>query len=397
MSAWVKQIASQVAKHTARKASWYCEWNEPNGKRRTKSCGPGKDGKRRAELMAEQIRSQLVLGTYEADKRASTTWDDFLRDFESRGMQGRTSDESRDGQLRVLREFGQRMKLKTIAAVTFDTLERYAATRMKDRGKKQGSTVSGHTVAKELRELKAAFRKAAKWKLLPDGPVEVPDVATFDRTKAHVTPEHFVAMRLALKTKPDCVWMPDIRGNAPADWWEALIVYLWETGQRIGATLKLRWVNVDLDHGEATSRAQDTKQKKTATVKLYESVDLLERIRPVHADERPLVFPTQGYSRRTLYVQFAELQRAAEIHLPCDEDHEHTPFCHVYGFHAFRYAHSRLNWGREGVDVESLMQQMGHGTRAMAEHYAKDAETFGRRKDYRPFIPSMEQIPANVE
>jgi integrase len=393
MSAWVKQIASQVRKHGARKASWYCEWNDPNGKRRMKSCGPGRDGKRRAELMADQIKSKLVLGTYETDERLKTTWDEFLRDFEERGMQGRTSDESRVGQLRILRAFGQRMKLKTIAAVTSDTLERYTASRMKDRGLKAGSTISGHTVAKELRELKAAFRKAAKWKLLPGGTVEVPDVATFERIKAHVTPEHFVAMRIAMKTTPECVRLPAVRGNDPADWWEALLVYLWETGQRIGSTLKLRWVNVDLDRGEATSRAQDTKQKKTATVKLYDSVGLLERIRPVDTEANPLVFPTRGYSRRALYVQFEALQRAAGIHLPCDEDHEHTPSCHAYSFHAFRYAHSRLNWGREGVDVESLMQQMGHGTRAMAEHYAKDAEAFSRRKDYRPFMP---EIPETV-
>ena len=31
MAAWIKQLASQVAKHGAKKASWYCEWDEPDG------------------------------------------------------------------------------------------------------------------------------------------------------------------------------------------------------------------------------------------------------------------------------------------------------------------------------------------------------------------------------
>ena len=69
MSAWTKQIASQVKKHGKRKASWYCLWNEPGGTRRKKSCGPGSDGRRRAELLADQLRSQLTLGIYESEAR----------------------------------------------------------------------------------------------------------------------------------------------------------------------------------------------------------------------------------------------------------------------------------------------------------------------------------------
>ena len=59
----------------------------------------------------------------------------------------------------------------------------------------------------------------------------------------------------------------------------------------------------------------------------------------------------------------------------------------IFSFVVFRFLD-----GRDGVDVESLMQQMGHGTRAMAEHYAKDAEAFGRRNDYRPFLPAIPEM-----
>ena len=41
MAAWVKQLTSQIKKRGKDKASWYCEWDEPDGSRRTESCGPG--------------------------------------------------------------------------------------------------------------------------------------------------------------------------------------------------------------------------------------------------------------------------------------------------------------------------------------------------------------------
>lgn len=64
MSAWVKQISSQVKKYGTERASWYCEWNEPSGKRRCKSCGRGDAGKAIAERMALIINQQIVLGCY---------------------------------------------------------------------------------------------------------------------------------------------------------------------------------------------------------------------------------------------------------------------------------------------------------------------------------------------
>ena len=81
MSAWVKQIASQVKKHGKNKASWYCEWNEPDGTRRSKSCGPGRDGKRIANQVAEKTRAQLKLGTYESDKRKYKTWESHRQQY----------------------------------------------------------------------------------------------------------------------------------------------------------------------------------------------------------------------------------------------------------------------------------------------------------------------------
>lgn len=55
-----------------------------------KSCGAGKGGKRRAELMAARIQDQLAAGTYESDQRNKTTWEDFIELYREKGMQGVT-------------------------------------------------------------------------------------------------------------------------------------------------------------------------------------------------------------------------------------------------------------------------------------------------------------------
>jgi len=59
MSAWVKQKASQVQKHGTEKASWYVVWDKPNGGRRMKSHGRGREGYRLAKLHAEHLNEAM--------------------------------------------------------------------------------------------------------------------------------------------------------------------------------------------------------------------------------------------------------------------------------------------------------------------------------------------------
>jgi hypothetical protein len=44
--AWIYQDDKQVKKYGDDKASWYVGWIDPAGKRKCKSCGGGKKGKR---------------------------------------------------------------------------------------------------------------------------------------------------------------------------------------------------------------------------------------------------------------------------------------------------------------------------------------------------------------
>ena len=68
-------------------------------------------------------------------------------------------------------------------------------------------------------------------------------------------------------------------------------------------------------------------------------------------------------SRKALYVQFHRIQKAAGIHLPCGRDHEHTPSCHLYGFHDERRAFATLNAGQMSGDaLQKLMRHKSYTT-----------------------------------
>src|SRR5262249_14839145 len=67
--------------------------------------------------------------------------------------------------------------------------------------------------------------------------------------------------------------------------------------------------------------------------------------------------------KTTLYQDFAAIQEAAGVRLRCSEQHEHTRFCHVYGFHDFRRAFATMNAARLTPDaLQALMRHKSYST-----------------------------------
>jgi integrase len=108
-------------------------------------------------------------------------------------------------------------------------------------------------------------------------------------------------------------------------------------------------------------RLQDYKGKRDSLVKLHAVV--VEHLRKL-AGFDPHVFPW-NHNERTLYAEFARIQDADSIHLPCRVrgQHQHTRHCHVYGFHDLRRAFATMNADKLTPDaLQALMRHKSYQT-----------------------------------
>ncbi len=242
--------------------------------------------------------------------------------------------------------------------------------------------VSEATINKELRHLKAVFNVADDWGYLSRVPKFRMEKEP-KRLPTYVTGDHFAAIYKAC----DVATLPkNVPNVSPADWWRALMVMGYMTGWRISDMLGLRREDLDLEAGTAITRAEDNKAGRDELVKLHPVVvehlrKLAEPCSPMPTtEERPIVnleehrnqverrdpriFPWNRDSR-VLLEEFAKIQEAAGIHLPCRirQEHEHTRFCHTYGFHDLRRAFATMNADKlTGDALQVLMRHKSYET-----------------------------------
>jgi integrase len=88
-----------------------------------------------------------------------------------------------------------------------------------------------------------------------------------------------------------------------------------------------------------------------------------------------MLFPWPHHER-TLWVEFGRIQRVAGIHLPCYERHEHTPSCHVYGFHDIRRAFATMN--AETLTADALQALIRHKSYVTTKRYINMAKQINR-------------------
>lgn len=354
MSAWITQNAKQVKKHGEAKASWYCEWDEPDGTRRCKSCGPGAKGKKAAEQLRDRLKLELLTGNYK--RHARKKWSDFRKECEQR-ITPSLAATTQEATMHALNHFERILKLKEkfLSNITTAKIDDYRAKRMLERGRKPGSKVSLATINKELRHIKAVIRVAVEWGYMEAAP-KFKFLKEPKRLPRYVTPEHFAAIYAACETHAT---KPEGFAFTPAEWWQGLLVMAQMTGWRIGELLALEWRDVDLEECEAVTRATDNKGKRDEKISLHPVV--VDHLRPLKSFS-PNVFPWK-LDYRSLYPEFAIIQDGAGIYLPCDRegepDHgECTDACHRYAFHDERRSFATLN--APNMTREALQALMRH-------------------------------------
>ena len=372
MRAWVFQDFRQKEK-LGDKAPWSAGWVDPEGRKRSKRIG----SKSMAEKYARKKEGELAAGLLQFP-RNHVSWEKFQREYEETIMPRWRSEMSRVDAKHALAMFSKLSGVKQVDRIDARTLDRYVAKRLETPGKKKGDTVSVETVKKELRTVRAALNYAKKWKYLAECP-EMPQIDGYGKDKPFVTEEHFNAIMGACRVAK----MPADQNYTAEAFWQALLATAWVTGMRKSALMSLLWDDVDLEAGVALSRYGDNKAKRDQRHKIAPITSLLTKLHATRKPEETRVFPW-NYCSKGLNRTLARIQKAAGIHLPCREDHEHTPACHLYGFHSFRYAHATYNFGR--VSDRDLQEQMGHATFSTTQRYIKYAEIHQKRV-YDVFLP----------
>ena len=363
MRAWKFQDSRQKKKLGEDKCPWSVGYYDPDGKKRSRKIG----SKSMAEKFRRKIEGQLASGTYQAN--AKKTWKAFRQEYDERVLSAMPVS-SQEQVKAALRHFERIAKPGKIASIKASTIDGFIAKRRLERGKLPGSKLSPATVNKDLRHVKAALRYAHDWEYLPKVPrirmLRVPSkIARYVTSEDFATLYDEAALLARRPTNPS-------QNYEPAEWWRAILTFAYMTGWRIDAILSLRREDLDLEAGTAISRHYDNKGKRDARTSLHPVV--VEHLRPILGFS-PMVFEW-SHSERSLWQEFSRIQRGAGIHLDCAEKHEHTPYCHTYGFHDLRRAFATMNADKLSADVlQTMMQHVAYQTTQVYINIARQMRT----------------------
>jgi integrase len=355
MKVWVEQIASQKAKGKA--GRWSIGWYDPNGKRRTRLVGT----KTAARDAARRMETDAEAGLTGVAKRV--TWDEFEKKFLEFATSscGERTVQTYSDDLSAFKEICQPRYVLSVDAAMID---RFVTIRKQQPGRFSDQAVTSATINKQLRTLRRALGRAARWGMLRQAP-EIEFLREPEILPQAMTDLHFIAIYDAC----DKATKPTGSTYSTADWWRALLIFLGTSGWRIGETLRLLWANVDIEGGSVITRHTTNKGKRDERTPMPPvAIDHLRRIR----DFAPEVF-RWPHHRRTLDTEWHTIQTAAGIHLACPHDHTHRDACHLYGFHDLRRAFATNNYAR--MTAEELQRRMRHKSFATTRRYIRLAES----------------------
>jgi integrase len=356
MRAWLYQDHRQKQKLGEDKCPWSVGWIDPDGRRRSKRVG----SKSQADKFRRKVEGELAAGLYQGYSRKS--WKAFKVEFEGKVMAG--MEPGTRGLTNIaLKHFERIANPKYVDSIKGQTVDHYKSVRRHERGVKRDSKVSPATINKELRHIKVVLRIAHEWGYLPSVP-KIRMLREPEKLPRYVSPDHFAAIYKACDVAKRPAGLP----YGPPAWWRALVTFCYMTGWRISEPLALGRDDLDLDTGTAVTRHGDNKGKRDELVPLHPVVvDHLKRIKSFE----PLVFPWYC-GRERLWEEFQRIQEAAGIHLPCHEKHEHTPRCHIYGFHDLRRAFATEN--ADTLSADALQRLMRHKSYTTTQRYINMAD-----------------------
>lgn len=178
------------------------------------------------------------------------------------------------------------------------TAARYLRWRAETPGWK-GRIPSPASVKKDRVMLAAVWTYAARKKLAAEFP-EIPQIKVPKRlpTGRAYTAEDVSALVRAARHRVG------YHDGIPSSWWWATIIYtIYCTGERLEATMSLRWGDVDLERRRVIFRGE-TRKGSTRDIERQITPDLAEMMRHGRREDHQLVWPWQRRTRS----QWASLQ-----------------------------------------------------------------------------------------
>ena len=382
MRAWLFQDSRQKAK-LGDKCPWSVGWIDPHGRRCSKRVG----SKSTAGKYARQIEGELSAGVFRSLRR--TKWADFRNDFAASALAGKAIGTARE-YANALDNFERLIRPVYMDTITTAKVDAYKAKRLAEKCRRRVpkdqaagaptktkrrrplgdlAETSPATVNKELRHLRAAFRKARKWNMLAEAP-------EFDMLPEAQHDPYFIndTTFKALYDACDSMARPADRRYPAGEWWRALLCFAYMTGWRIGEILDLRRDDLDLETGMAKVIAESTKGRRDASVKLPAIV--VEHVRGI-LEFQPFVFDWPHHER-TLWADFAELKTAAGVEFEG-------------AFHRFRFGFANANVGR--MDAHLLQTLMRHRDPQTTRHYINTVAERANRSEAaeRVHVPAFLQ------
>lgn len=149
--------------------------------------------------------------------------------------------------------------------------------------------VSAASVAKDKSQLTALANWAAKKRLKKSNGEPVEFLSLPRTKKIRHAPQAYTAAEVAALIRRARLRLGTVGGQPAGWWWSTLIYAAWQTAERIGALLAIRWADVDLDGRTLLFRAE-TRKGRSSDLQRGITADLAEQLRPNRKDDRELVW-----------------------------------------------------------------------------------------------------------
>lgn len=241
----------------------------------------------------------------------------------------------------------------------------------------RGRLCSAASVAKDKAQLVSISNFAAKKRMLrSDGQIveflSLPRVRTIRHAPQAYTLDEVQRLILKARTREGEV------GGHPAGWWWSTIIHTaWETAERIGALLALRWGDVDLDGMTVLFRAETRKGRSHDLLRPI-TPQLAGLLRPEARDPDELVWPWDRKQLTSIWTSMKLLCRRAGVR--------------GTGFHRLRKASASYVQAAGGDATDHLGHSKPEVTR---QHYLDARITQTKRAvDYLPPLDLGEEPAA---